>query len=172
MESQLSPIPLSYLDEFPKDIAALAKAGVRTFKDLLILPSTSVKQRCSHEFSSWIDRLLCRVEVALEDFQPDPEYNDIAWLGYGSKNNQELIPAMEALLEKLSLFLRHTQLETPQLRWVFIPTQGQHAALDIRSSECHNNPKRWLEQSQLKLCLLYTSPSPRDATLSRMPSSA
>jgi len=151
LESQLSPIPLSYLDEFPKDTAALAKAGVRTFKDLLTLQSTSVKQRCSHEFSSWIDRLLCRVEVALEDFQPEPEYNDITWLGYGSKNNQELIPAMEALLEKLSLFLRHTQLETPQLRWVFIPTQGQHTALDIRSSECHNNPKRWLEQSQLKL---------------------
>ena len=30
--------------------------------------------------------------------------------------------------------------------------------------------KDWLEQNDL--CLLYTSPSPRDATLSRMPSSA
>ena len=29
----------------------------------------------------------------------------------------------------------------------------------------------WVE-SRLKTCLLYTSPSPRDATLSRMPSSA
>ena len=28
------------------------------------------------------------------------------------------------------------------------------------------------DQRHLKLCLLYTSPSPRDATLSRMPSSA
>ena len=28
------------------------------------------------------------------------------------------------------------------------------------------------EQSKANLCLLYTSPSPRDATLSRMPSSA
>ena len=28
------------------------------------------------------------------------------------------------------------------------------------------------DNSQLKICLLYTSPSPRDATLSRMPSSA
>ena len=28
------------------------------------------------------------------------------------------------------------------------------------------------EQSKLRACLLYTSPSPRDATLSRMPSSA
>ena len=29
-----------------------------------------------------------------------------------------------------------------------------------------------LQKTQLKICLLYTSPSPRDATLSRMPSSA
>ena len=29
-----------------------------------------------------------------------------------------------------------------------------------------------LHLSHIKLCLLYTSPSPRDATLSRMPSSA
>ena len=28
------------------------------------------------------------------------------------------------------------------------------------------------QEDQLKACLLYTSPSPRDATLSRMPSSA
>ena len=31
---------------------------------------------------------------------------------------------------------------------------------------------RWLGILLLKPCLLYTSPSPRDATLSRMPSSA
>ena len=29
-----------------------------------------------------------------------------------------------------------------------------------------------LKRDQVNLCLLYTSPSPRDATLSRMPSSA
>ena len=33
------------------------------------------------------------------------------------------------------------------------------------------NPNR-LEQREGRVCLLYTSPSPRDATLSRMPSSA
>ena len=31
---------------------------------------------------------------------------------------------------------------------------------------------RYAEQAQIEICLLYTSPSPRDATLSRMPSSA
>ena len=34
------------------------------------------------------------------------------------------------------------------------------------------NPFHEPAQSQRNICLLYTSPSPRDATLSRMPSSA
>ena len=38
---------------------------------------------------------------------------------------------------------------------------------DLRNIEDLN-----IEKSHLKICLLYTSPSPRDATLSRMPSSA
>ena len=53
---------------------------------------------------------------------------------------------MEALLEKLSLFLRHTQLETPQLLGIYTYPRATHA-FRHRSSECHNNPKRWLEQS-------------------------
>ena len=32
--------------------------------------------------------------------------------------------------------------------------------------------QEWIAKSRIKICLLYTSPSPRDATLSRMPSSA
>ena len=35
-----------------------------------------------------------------------------------------------------------------------------------------NNTDLSKSQLQLRVCLLYTSPSPRDATLSRMPSSA
>ena len=33
-------------------------------------------------------------------------------------------------------------------------------------------PEGWIKMLNIKTCLLYTSPSPRDATLSRMPSSA
>ena len=34
------------------------------------------------------------------------------------------------------------------------------------------SPETFSDNSEVKDCLLYTSPSPRDATLSRMPSSA
>ena len=43
-----------------------------------------------------------------------------------------------------------------------------------KSGEACDHWNRWEEDFEMlsELCLLYTSPSPRDATLSRMPSSA
>ena len=41
-----------------------------------------------------------------------------------------------------------------------------------RLSENEFRPLRLMNGLYLQLCLLYTSPSPRDATLPRMPSSA
>ena len=39
-------------------------------------------------------------------------------------------------------------------------------------AKAYNNLEEMLASSEIDICLLYTSPSPRDATLSRMPSSA
>ena len=43
--------------------------------------------------------------------------------------------------------------------------------LDLHAQEIYKN-KKWPTKPLFYVCLLYTSPSPRDATLSRMPSSA
>ena len=40
------------------------------------------------------------------------------------------------------------------------------------SGESQTSFQRWLTQRQTSICLLYTSPSPRDLSTSRMPSSA
>ena len=44
--------------------------------------------------------------------------------------------------------------------------------LEKNRGMCEEEIQEWLKQNEEKTCLLYTSPSPRDATLSRMPSSA
>ena len=45
--------------------------------------------------------------------------------------------------------------------------------MKVRETEAlHSEGSRQLEEALSQTCLLYTSPSPRDATLSRMPSSA
>ena len=48
---------------------------------------------------------------------------------------------------------------------------GQHNIMPILIQQVHREPAV-KPTGRLKGCLLYTSPSPRDATLSRMPSSA
>ena len=57
--------------------------------------------------------------------------------------------------------------ETPQSKAVEEPVieQNAHAELSEEGNER-------VEEAWDASCLLYTSPSPRDATLSRMPSSA
>ena len=55
--------------------------------------------------------------------------------------------------------------------------RSEHLALTTQSQQLGEAATRaktaWTEiESRTKTCLLYTSPSPRDATLSRMPSSA
>ena len=65
---------------------------------------------------------------------------------------------LTALQGDFKLFLQAlwTQLDLPE------PTRAQYAIADYLQS----GPKR------LQICLLYTSPSPRDKGQSRMPSSA
>ena len=59
------------------------------------------------------------------------------------------------------------------------PTEGEEDTNSRRDKENDSSKEREIEQKELVIdedgrnnCLLYTSPSPRDATLSRMPSSA
>ena len=65
---------------------------------------------------------------------------------------------LEALQDDFKLFLQALwgQLDLPT------PTRAQYAIADY----LQHGPKR------LQICLLYTSPSPRDLSTSRMPSSA
>ena len=56
-------------------------------------------------------------------------------------------------------------------RQLMVPTPcGRARALLVRNGDVPTYVA--YGQAQLGVCLLYTSPSPRDATLSRMPSSA
>ena len=50
--------------------------------------------------------------------------------------------------------------------------RDMEAQLTTNNAEVAGNASTAREMGSLGACLLYTSPSPRDATLSRMPSSA
>ena len=52
------------------------------------------------------------------------------------------------------------------------PGKGNFWTLDPQAQDMFDNGSFLRRRKRYKSCLLYTSPSPRDATLSRMPSSA
>ena len=151
IEARLESLPLLSIDEFERDITALAKAGIHTIGNVLAMPSSALRRRCSQAFCNWLDRLAAKTPEALADFKPAPEFSDTLWLGYGTNNQSELIPLMRDLLSHFCQFLRNTQLETSHIEWTLFPAQGQHLTLDIHSSDCHSEALRWLEQSDLQL---------------------
>ena len=53
----------------------------------------------------------------------------------------------------------------PQGALAYSPEQAAYRARELGGN-------RWIVKAQVHACLLYTSPSPRDGLLSRMPSSA
>ena len=57
-----------------------------------------------------------------------------------------------------------------QVLSVILPTESNTSTSNQELSALWLSPDEWMVYTNT--CLLYTSPSPRDATLSRMPSSA
>ena len=77
-------------------------------------------------------------------------------------------PTGRAIMEKLDQIKKPMDIQT-RIKMTSISMKGEKKS--SRSRVLSSLEKRY-EDGQYNICLLYTSPSPRDATLSRMPSSA
>ena len=59
-----------------------------------------------------------------------------------------------------------------EVGWPIFKKNNMPVTLFVNTSTIHKNNKNYLNWDQIRHCLLYTSPSPRDQRGSRMPSSA
>jgi len=151
LEQQLAPLPLKLLDEFPRQLDALAKAGLWRFGDILALPQQALARRCGREFVHRLQQLLGTAEDRRVAFQPPAEFSDDYWFGYEVKANQELLPAVQLLLQSLCRFLRNTQLQTRQVEWQLYGINRQLRRLEVRSSQAQGNWQEWYQLTVLKV---------------------
>ena len=151
LTSRIATLPISLIEEFPKAVSSLNKAGIHDFQTLLALPMAAIGRRCGREFSHWLQRLTGVQQEAQQDYTPPQLFNDALWFGFEIRHQPELHPAITDLLQRFCLFLRNTQLDTQQIEWRLLGFSGAAQPFVVRSSEAHNQWKIWFELTCLQL---------------------
>ncbi|MEP5763362.1 MAG: DNA polymerase Y family protein [Halieaceae bacterium] len=151
LEQQLAPLSLHLLPDFPRQLDALAKAGLWTFGDILDLPQQALGRRCGREFVHYLQQILGTAEDRAPDFKPPESFSDDYWFGYEVKANQELLPAVQLLLQSLCRFLRNTQLQSQQVEWLLYGINRKLHRFEVRCSVDHANWQEWYQLTQLKI---------------------
>ena len=151
LEARLGALPLKLLVDFPQQVDALARAGLWTFGDILGMPQQALARRCGTAFVHYLNQILGMAEDIGEVFEPPQAFLDHYWFGYEVKANQELLPAVELLLQALCRFLRHTQLHTQELTWLLYGINRKVHSFNVCSSQPHTNWQAWYQLTRLKV---------------------
>ncbi len=150
-QERIGNLPLGLLDEFPKAVAALERAGLRRFADVLDLPEAALTRRCGQPFVHYLRQVTGRENDLEPDYQPPQQFSDQYWFGYEVKNTAELLPAVEQLLHALCGFLRQTQLQSGCIDWRLVAVDRQSRSLQVRSSSRHSDWSTWYQLTRLQL---------------------
>ncbi len=151
LQRQLAPLPLDLLDDFPRQVNALRRAGLHHLGDLLNLPPAALARRCGKEFSHFLAQVLGDADDRQADFQPPATFSDQYWFGYEVRANSELVPAIQLLLKTLCRFLRNTQLQTGEIRWQLIGIDSKVRDLLVRSTHSHSDWQDWYRLTAIRL---------------------
>jgi protein ImuB len=151
LADQLAPLPLQLLTDYPKQIASLARAGLWTLGDILSLPDAALSRRCGRDMSLFLQQVLGTREDLSADFQPPAKFSDHYWFGYEVKANQELLPAVQLLLQSLCQFLRNTQLQCLHIEWELQGIDKNLHRFSVHSSQAQSNWKTWYQLTCLKV---------------------
>jgi protein ImuB len=150
-QERIGTLPLALLHTFPKAVAALERAGLRRFADILTLPEAALTRRCGQAFVHYLRQVTGREADLEPDYQPPQQFSDQYWFGYEVKTTAELLPAIEQLLQSLCGFLRQTQLQSSRIDWQLLAVDRQTQNLQVRSSSRHSDWATWYQLTRLQL---------------------
>ena len=150
LEQRLAPLPLALLDDFPTEVDSLRRAGLHTLGDLLKLPPAALGRRCGRKFTDVLQQILGQREDLHPVFRPPETFSDEYWFGYEVKANDELLPAVQLLLQSLCRFLRNTQLQTTEVRWQLVGLDHKLQEVLVRSTSNHSDWQSWFQLTRIR----------------------
>lgn len=151
LNDRLAPLPLALLSGFTTTVDSLRRAGLHSFGDILSLPPTALGRRCGKEFTRYLQQVLGQREDIHPDYTPPATFNDEYWFGYEVRGNEELLPAMQLLLQSLCRFLRNTQLQTAEITWQLVGIDHSLREVRVRSTSSHSDWQNWYQLTRIRL---------------------
>jgi len=148
---RLAPLPITLLEDFPKAITSLQRAGLHCLGELLKLPPPALSKRCGVEFTRFLQQTLGNMADREPEYQPPRTFHDEYWFGYEVKANQEMLPAIQLLLQSFCQFLRQTQLQSGEVRWRLIGIDGKIDNMVVRSAASHSTWENWYQLTYIQL---------------------
>ena len=119
--------------------------------ELLGLPRAALRKRCGAEAAALLAQVEEQGEPPAAIFDPPACFFDSYPLGYALSDSQELIPALEALLQSLQAYLRQRQLQTRGIEWHFVGYGSYREVVPLRASGESNSWQDWLRLTRLRL---------------------
>jgi protein ImuB len=117
---------------------------------VLKLPSAALGRRCGKKFTLFLQQLLGQREDLQLDYGPPETFHDEYWFGYEVKTNDELLPAVQRLLQSLCDFLRNTQLQTSEITWQLVGIDHKLQDVCVRSTSSHSDWKNWYQLTRIR----------------------
>ena len=150
LQERLTHLPLALLDEkFPTTVDSLRRAGLHTLGDVLALPHAALGRRCGKAFTRFLQQTLGQCDDLQAEYHPPPTFCDEFWFGYEVKTNEELVPALQQLLQSLCRYLRNTQLQTSAITWQLVGIDKKLRDICVRSANSHSNWKDWYQLTSI-----------------------
>jgi len=149
--AEIACMSLDYLTAFPQTRKELQQMGLKTFGDLLQLPSDQLSKRFGEDFSAWLNELCGSQSVPLPLYELEEKFtasisfnhpiNDIALLE---------VPAEHLLQEFIEHLMQHQQ-EAQQIDWYFYSAQGQIHNISIGTERIHSQWQLLLDLTRIRL---------------------
>ncbi len=151
LEERLAELPSSLLSPLDPQFSALERSGLHRLGDILALPAAALGRRCGRDFSELLQHLRGERIEAVVHFEPPSCFQDSYPLGYPVRNQDELGPALEQLLESLENYLRQRQLHTRLLLWRFRGIGDYKEELEVRANSPGTTRADWYRLTRLRL---------------------
>jgi len=129
----------------------VACTGATSLGELLSLPAAALRRRGGDTLHTLLQQLTEGTEPLAPSYQPPDRFVDSYPLGYPLEDWQELVPAMETLLQSLQAYLRQRQLQTDCIQWLFFGQSGYREGLELRSRGDDNDWRDWQRLTRLRL---------------------